>query len=260
MEPSTSRRGTVIFARWGASANEPPHSVSAFSLALRLGATGLAARVWLTADGVPVFDETGLTRVGLRRRAIGDLDFDDLPGGPASLSGLLAVSSVAQLSLEVAAAPALAVCMAEIRDVEAATGSSYVDRLWVSHTDIAVLSAWRAAEPHIRLVHRTEASALAGGGERHAADLAHLGIDGVDLAHNDWNGGRVALYRRFDLKCLARGLVHERNCEEMARLHLDGIYSAHVDRVVSALGYESAGADGPAGALQERDVAEGPDA
>jgi glycerophosphoryl diester phosphodiesterase len=260
MEPSTPRRGTVIFARWGDSAHEPPHSVSAFSLAVRLGATGLAARVWLTADGVPVFDETGRTRVGLRRRAIGDLNFDDLPGGRASLSDLLALSSAAELSLEVATAPALAACMAEIRDVEATTGSSYVERLWVSHTDIGVLSAWRAAEPHLRLVHRTEVSALAGGGERHAADLAHLGIDGVNLAHNDWNGGRMALYRRFDLMCLARGLVHERNCEEMARLHLDGIYSAHVDRVVSALGYGSAGAAGPPELLQERDIAEVPDA
>jgi glycerophosphoryl diester phosphodiesterase len=260
MEPSTSRPGTVIFARWGASAHEPPHSVSAFSLAVRLGATGLAARVWLTADGVPIFDEAGRTRVGLRRRAMGDLNFDDLPRGRASLSDLLAVSSAVQLSLDIATAPALAACMAAIRDVEAVTGSSCVDRLWVSHTDIGVLSAWRAAEPRLRLVHRTEVSALAGGGERHAADLAHLGIDGVNLAHNDWNGGRVALYRRFDLMCLARGLVHERNCEEMARLNLDGIYSAHVDRVVSALGYESAGVTEPPGQLQERDVAEGPDA
>ena len=73
------RRPPIGFAHRGARAHAPENTIEAFSLAIRLGATGLESDVWLTADGVPVLDHDGVVRRGVRRRPIGEVERKDLP-------------------------------------------------------------------------------------------------------------------------------------------------------------------------------------
>ena len=60
----------IAFAHRGARAHAPENTLGAFTLALRLGATGLESDVWLTADGEAVLDHDGLAGGRLRRRRI----------------------------------------------------------------------------------------------------------------------------------------------------------------------------------------------
>ncbi|MCU1376632.1 MAG: putative phosphodiesterase, partial [Actinomycetia bacterium] len=64
----------IGFAHRGARAHAPENTLAAFTLATRLGATGLESDVWLTADGVAVLDHDGVVRHGLRRRPIATMD------------------------------------------------------------------------------------------------------------------------------------------------------------------------------------------
>ena len=64
------RRPPIGFAHRGAKAHAPENTLEAFTLAVRLGATGLESDVWLTRDGEAVLDHDGLVRNGLRRRRI----------------------------------------------------------------------------------------------------------------------------------------------------------------------------------------------
>src|SRR3954447_5733934 len=62
------RQPPIAFAHRGARAHAPENTIEAFTLALRLGATGLESDVWITADGVAVLDHDGVVRQGMRRR------------------------------------------------------------------------------------------------------------------------------------------------------------------------------------------------
>src|SRR5262245_63960260 len=96
------RMPPVGFAHRGARAHAPENTLEAFSLARRLGATGLESDVWLTADGVAVLDHDGLARVRHRRRKISDVNRTELPGYLPSLADLYAeCGTTYELSLDV---------------------------------------------------------------------------------------------------------------------------------------------------------------
>ena len=78
----------VLFAHRGARAHAPENTIEAFTLGLRLGATGLESDVWLTADGVAVLDHDGVVGGLLRRKQIADVDRADLPAHMPSLAEL----------------------------------------------------------------------------------------------------------------------------------------------------------------------------
>ena len=69
----------LAFAHRGARAHAPENTLEAFTLALRLGATGLESDVWITADAEPVLDHDGVAGGRLRRRPIRTVDRADLP-------------------------------------------------------------------------------------------------------------------------------------------------------------------------------------
>src|SRR2546428_2066785 len=81
-------RPPLAFAHRGGRAHAPENTLEAFSLALRLGASGLESDVWLTRDGVPVLRHDGRVRVGRRARRISDVDRGDLPPTVPSLADL----------------------------------------------------------------------------------------------------------------------------------------------------------------------------
>ena len=96
----------------------PENTLEAFTLALKLGATGLETDVWLTADGVAVLDHDGKVKAGLRSRPIGSLDRRSLPAHVPTLEDLYAECGTGfELSLDIkdpAAATPVAALRAEI--------------------------------------------------------------------------------------------------------------------------------------------------
>src|SRR5205809_3157864 len=69
----------IGFAHRGAKAHAPENTIEAFTLALRLGASGLESDVWITADGKAVLDHDGVVGGRLRRRPLHELPRADLP-------------------------------------------------------------------------------------------------------------------------------------------------------------------------------------
>ena len=63
------RTPPIAFAHRGCARHAPENTLEAFTLAQRMGATGLESDVWLTADGEAVLDHDGL--VGGRRPCVG---------------------------------------------------------------------------------------------------------------------------------------------------------------------------------------------
>ena len=71
------------------------------------------------------------------------------------------------------------------------------------------------------------------GPERRAARLAAARIDAINLHQSDWTGGLTALFHRFGLACLGWDAQHERQLDRLFRIGIDGVYSDHVDRMVT---------------------------
>ena len=226
------REPPIGFAHRGASAHAPENTLEAFRLALKLGATGLESDVWLTADGVAVLDHDGLVKTGLRRRPIRDVKRDELPPHIPSLAELYGDCGTAyELSLDVKD-PAAA---EEVVRVATAAGGDAVGRLWLCHPSYQQVASWRRLDADVKLVDSTRITKIKEGPERRAAALFDLGIDAINMHANDWSGGLAALFHRFERHCLGWDAQHERVLIELMRMGLDGVFSDHVDRMVSVL-------------------------
>ena len=223
----------IGFAHRGARASSPENTLEAFTLALRLGATGIESDAWVTADGVVVLDHDGLVGGRLRRRPIASLPYGQLPGHIPTLEDLYATCGTSfELSLDVkdpAAAPGVV-------DVARAAGGAASERLWLCHHDWELVATWRRPYAEARLVDSTAVSAMRTGPERRAAQLSAAGIDAVNLHRSAWSGGLTTLFHRFGVHALAWDCQHERHLDEVLDDGVDGVFSDHVDRMVDALG------------------------
>jgi glycerophosphoryl diester phosphodiesterase len=225
------RRPPIGFAHRGARAHAPENTVEAFTLAVRLGATGLESDVWLTADGEAVLEHDGAVRIGLRKRAIADLKRAQLPDHIPSLAELYeAVGTDLPLSLDVKDAAAFDATVATAR----AAGGAAEGNLWLCHHDVAQVIAWRPAAPEIQLVDSTHLRRIPEGIEQRAAALSEAGIDALNLHHSEWSGGRAALVHRFGVHCFGWDAQHPRILDELLDMGMDAVYSDHVDRMVDA--------------------------
>lgn len=232
-------RPPVGFAHRGARAQARDNTIEAFTLARRLGATGLESDVWLTSDGVAVLDHDGVVRAGARRRRIGDVPRADLPAWVPTLEELYRECGTdAELSLDVKDPAAGPVAIAVARDAGAE------DRLWLCHDRLEVVAGWRPLSGGVRLVDSTRLRRIKEGPERRAARQADLGVDAVNLHHSDWTGGLVTLWHRFERLTLAWDAQQPRVLEAMLRIGIDGVFSDHVDRMMEAI----RGGRGPAAA------------
>ena len=219
----------VLFAHRGARAHAPENTIEAFTLGLRLGATGLESDVWLTADGVAVLDHDGVIGGLLRRKQIGQVDRADLPDHIPSLAELYeACGTDYELSLDVKD-PAV---IDEVLRV--ATEAGAPERLWLCHPDIDLLGEWRERNQAIKLVNSTRMAVLEHGAERRAAQLRERDIDALNLHHSEWSAGTVALLHRFRRRCFGWDAQHLRVISALLDMGIDGVYSDHVDRLVDA--------------------------
>lgn len=225
-------RQPIGFAHRGARAHAPENTIEAFSLALKLGATGLESDVWLSADGIPVLDHDGVVRQGLRRRPIGTVERSALPSWIPTLEELYATCGTDfDLSLDVKDGDAAAATVAVAR----AGGDAVLPRLWLCHPDWELVRTWRSLADDVRLVDSTRLKRIKEGAERRAANLSDAGIDAVNLHHSDWTLGLTTMFHRFELHCFGWDAQFERILEALLRMGMDGVYSDHVDRMVDAL-------------------------
>lgn len=225
-------RPPIGFAHRGARANAPENTIESFTLAVRLGATGLESDVWCTADGEAVLDHDGVVRSGLRRRQIADLRRDQLPEHIPTLGELYdAVGTTFPLSLDVKDPGAFDAVISAAREA----GGDALGHLWLCHHRIQQVQEWRPLQPEVRLVDSTHLRRIPEGVEQRAAALANAGIDGLNLHHSEWSGGQVALVHRFGVHCFGWDAQHDRVLDELLGMGIDGVYSDHVDRLVDAL-------------------------
>jgi glycerophosphoryl diester phosphodiesterase len=222
----------IGFAHRGARANAPENTIEAFTLGLKLGATGIETDAWITRDGVAVLDHDGVVGPRLRRKRIEQLDRAQLPGHIPSLADLYATCGTEfELSIDVKDPDAAEAIVATAR----AAGGGAAERLWLCHHDWKLVATWRAPFPDVRLVDSTRLSRLKAGPERRAAQLADAGIDAVNLHRSDWSGGLAALFHRFERFAFSWDCQLERHLEESLECGVDGVYSDHVDRMVDVL-------------------------
>lgn len=220
----------IGFAHRGARAHAPENTLEAFTLALRLGATGLESDVWLTADGEAVLDHDGVVGGRLRRRAIAEVPRSALPSHIPTLEELYAACGADfELSLDVKDPAAVD------RVVAVARAAGAAERLWLCHHDWELVATWRPRYPDVRLVDSTRLARMKHGPERRAAQLQAAGIDAVNLHRSDWTGGLAVLFHRFDRLAFGWDAQLERHLDELLDMGLDAVYSDHVDRMVEAI-------------------------
>jgi glycerophosphoryl diester phosphodiesterase len=222
----------IGFAHRGARANVPENTIDAFTLALRLGATGIESDAWVTADGVVVLDHDGTVGGRLRRRPIASLERAQLPSHIPSLEDLYAACGTGfELSLDVKDPAAVPGIVAVAR----AAGAGAPERLWLCHDQWELVATWRRPYEDVRLVDSTSLGAMAHGPERRGAQLSDAGIDAVNLHRSAWSGGLTTLFHRFGVHALGWDCQHDRHLDETLDHGIDGVFSDHVDRMVDAL-------------------------
>ena len=226
------REPPIGFAHRGASAHAPEITIEAFTLAKRLGATGLESDVWRTADGEVVLDHDGVVRVGLRRRPVAEVPRAALPASVPTLGELYdACGTDLEVSLDVKDPAAAEGVVAAAREA----GGDAVGRLWLCSPHWEVAASWRPLDPDVRLVDSTRLRRIKEGPERRAARLAEVGVDALNLHWSDWTGGLTTLLHRFDRFAFGWDAQHRRQLDDVLSLGIDGVFSDHVDRMVDAL-------------------------
>lgn len=232
MRLPSKRELPIGFAHRGAKAHAPENTPEAFDLAVKLGATGIESDVWLSRDGQLILTHDG--RIGLRRREIRQLDRADLPDTLITMPELFdRAPADIDLSIDIKDDAA----MAPLLDWAAELDPLSRGRLYLCHDNWEQLAEWRHIDPHVRLVDSTSLKDIkaSGGPERRAHELSEAGIDAINLRQGEWSGGMATLFHRFDRLCFGWDAQHERILRDLLRMGLDGVYSDHVDVMMSAI-------------------------
>lgn len=227
IRPSHRDLTYIAFAHRGARAYVRENTLEAFQLGLRLGATGLESDVWITKDGIPVLDHDGVVQGRILKKPISNYLRKDLPEHIPTLRDLLLMTPPeVAISLDVKDDDSFEAVISEIRSVHGA----HSPFIYLCHPDIDVLENQRRKSQGISLVSSTRLSKLKKGPEMHAARMRDLDVEVMNMHHTDWNGGLVALFRRFDLQCFAWDCQFARNIRDMAKIGINGIFSDWPDR------------------------------
>lgn len=220
------------FAHRGASAHAPENTIEAFRLAIRLGATGLESDVWITRDQQAVLRHDGALGMWPFGRKVETQLRKELPGSIPTLDELYGeCGSEFPLSLDLKDAAAVS----RVIEIAHEAGPKALENLWLCHPSLEVVASWRGLDDSVHLIHSTRLRKLANGPEHHAATLVKLGVDGVNLHHEDWSSGLTTLYHRFGRVAFAWDLQHEHQLVATLRMGVDAVYSDHVERMTDAI-------------------------
>ena len=220
----------IAFAHRGARAFAPENTLAAFTLGLKMGATGLESDVWLTADGVAVLDHDGVVKRMLRRdKPIADYQRAELPAHIPSLADLIEhCGSDYQLSLDLKDPHS----GQTVIDVVSEVAPAMLERLWLCSP------VWESLLPlrgqGAKLVDSTRLQRIKEGAERRAAALMSNGIDAINLHQSDWTGGLVVLFHRFERVAFGWDMQEPHILERSLLMGLDGVYSDYPDRMMHA--------------------------
>ncbi len=224
----------IAFAHRGARAHAPENTIEAFSLARRLGTTGLESDVWVTSDDIAVLDHDGVVKRGIRRVPISTVERADLPAHIPTLSELYeACGTDFDLSLDVKDPAAYEPTATAIR----AAGADAPGRTWLCDPDLAQLTERRSELSDFRLVHSTRLAKL-DGPERHAARLVEHKIDAMNMHYTDWTGGLITMFHRFGVLAFSWDVQFEHQLENAIRMGADAVFSDHVDRMMDVFSRE----------------------
>jgi glycerophosphoryl diester phosphodiesterase len=109
------------------------------------------------------------------------------------------------------------------------------ERSWLCIGGMRLLEEVREEAPDVKVVHSRRRDKIGTEIEAHAARLAALGVDAMNMHHTDWNAGLVALFHRFAVKAFAWDAQHVRNLRTMLGYAIDAVYSDRVDRMVATV-------------------------
>lgn len=237
-----SRGVSVIgFAHRGARLEATENTIPAFRLALRAGAAGIETDCWLSADGEVVCTHDATVTVATGK-------------GLRSRRHRLSVRSTAAQDLAAAGVPRLGDVFGELRREFGAFAVSIdakhddvvepllavtetagaLDDLWLCHHDHTVLARHRGSTP-AHLVHSRLRGTIETPIERHAFDLAEVGIEAMNFHHSEWTGGLVSLFHRFGVKAFAWDAQEVRHLRAMLAIGIDALYCDRPDRMVATV-------------------------
>ena len=226
----------ITFAHRGARLEEPENTIPAFERALRAGATGIETDVWRSADGEVVCAHDAVVRRGRRRHRIQQTTAAELAE--------LAVPRMADVYEQLGTAYE---CSVDVKSPDAADALVDVarhfdalERLWVCSPDLELLAGLRP-ERKVKLVHSDRRAAIGVPLERHAYELASLGIDAMNLHHTEWTAGLVSLFHRFDVRAFAWDTQEARHIRAVLRMQIDAVYCDRPDRMVATVAEWSSG-------------------
>ena len=99
-----------------------------------------------------------------------------------------------------------------------------------------MLTALGEQAPEAHLVHSVRRRRVDIPLERHAARLAQLGIEVVNMHRSDWTAGLVGLFHRFEVQAFGWDAQEVRHLRELLAIGIDAVYSDHVARMVATIG------------------------
>jgi glycerophosphoryl diester phosphodiesterase len=220
----------ITFAHRGARLDEPENTLPAFRRALDLGASGLETDVWLANDGEVVCVHDPVVGRGRRRKKVA-----------ATSAAELAELGVPRMADVYAALGTAFECSVDVKTPEAADGLVDVgqsvdalERLWVCADDVELLARLRP-ERRVKLVHSQSRRAISVQMERHAHELASIGVDAMNMHHTEWSAGLVSLFHRFGIKAFAWDTQEVRHIRAVLRMGIDAIYCDRPDRMVATV-------------------------
>jgi glycerophosphoryl diester phosphodiesterase len=223
--------GVITFAHRGGMAHAPENTLEAFVKGLSLGASGLESDVWLSQDrqAVLVHDEVswrGLHRIDVRHQTAEQLARYEIP----RLADLFAtVGNDFELSLDLKDPESAKATIEVIREV------GVPERSWLCVGGMNLLTTLREANADVRVVHSRRREKIEGSLEAHAARLAEIGVDAMNMHFTDWTAGLVALFHRFEIRAFSWDLQHVRHLRDALAMGVDAVYSNRVDRMVATV-------------------------
>ncbi len=189
--------------------------------AASLPATGLKSRLFVGEGGVAML---GSPRPRLRRAG--------MRPGTLPLSLLLAECGAGfHLLLE----PEGRSPEPAVEDVQAAGGAEGLERLWLAHSDLQMLLAWKRRWPKVRLVLSAARKRIPGGMERLADQLSSAGVDAVGMPGEDWTGGTSVLFHRFKVMTFGWDAHYERSILNLLDAGLDAVSSDNPERLFTCI-------------------------
>lgn len=249
MSDMPSSGGPVGFAHRGARIDEDENTMPAFRRALAAGADGIETDCWLSRDGevVCVHDATvtvttgrglrGRTKLSVRTSESGELEAAGVPRLADVFGELGAEFGAFAISIDAKHDEVIE----PLLDVTAAAGA--LDDLWLCHPDHHVLARHRDTTA-AHLVHSRLRGTISAPIERHAYDLARLGIEAMNFHHTEWSGGLVSLFHRFGVRAFAWDAQEIRHQRAMLAIGIDALYCDRPERLIETLGAWRAGAAG----------------